>query len=296
MANVSFIGTLGCGKTTALGLLHEALTLYSLYNKNFRFKVDILSAGYLDGQVLVPLRSGEFPEKTQPGVREEVKFYLKFKKRVGGWNEVTVNSYDISGEEIEKSLENLRTARSIQQVVHDLGQRKVLKALLDSEVFIFIVDSMVCDPTGSKEVARKKAESDLFLRRLWEAISAYKKKTIRRNLRGLAVLFSKYDEAEAFLPLGPLDFYSIEDVHEPIEIDEEKLEDSGDFAEVMRKYLPSTYNSMRYGLTNIGHLKYFKSYINLREEGDAEGQRTPSIPLSFSLREFMQVANWLSRL
>lgn len=295
MASVSFIGTMGCGKTTSLGLLHEALTLYSLYNKNFRFRVDVTSAGYLDEQVLVPLRSGEFPEKTQPGVREEVTFYLKFKKRVGGWKELSLNSYDVSGEEIERSLENLRTARSIQQVVHDLGQRKILKALLDSDVFIFIVDSMLCDPTGSQEVARKKAQNDLFLRRLWEAISAYKKKSIRRRLQGLAVLFSKYDEAEAFLPLGSLDFYSIEDVHEPIEVDE-GLGDSSDFSEVMRRYLPSTYNSMQYELTNIGHLKYFKSYINLREEHDAEGQRAPSIPLSFSLREFMQLANWLAKI
>jgi len=299
MGSVSFIGTMGCGKTTALGLLHDALTSYSLYHsKKFRFTVDPISAAYLDEKVLVPLRSGEFPQKTQPGVREEVGFDLKIKKRLGGWKDIRINSYDVSGEEIERSLENLRTAKSIHQVIHDLEQRKILKALMDSDVFIFIVDSLLCDPACSKEAARKKAENDLFLRRLWGAISTYKKKSIRRSLQGLAVLFSKYDDAEAFLPLGPMDFHSIEEAQD-IEVIEEELEDSSDFAEVMRKYLPSFYNSMQYELSSIGHLRYFKSYINLQaeysEEGNLEETRKPSIPLSFSVKEFMQIAYWLSK-
>ncbi len=142
MATVSIVGVRGGGKTTALGLLHEGLTSYGVSDKKVQFQVDLQSAPYMY-EIVRKLRRGEWPEGTVEGTREEVKLKLRFKKLLG-WDEIEIDSYDISGEDLKNVVEALSDkTKSPQQVIADLRQKKTLTAVLNSDVFIFIVDSLV---------------------------------------------------------------------------------------------------------------------------------------------------------
>ncbi len=291
MTSVSIVGVMGGGKTTALGLLHEGLTAYAAASKNFQFEAGLASAGYLY-DVVRRLRSGEFPEKTPPGSREEVKLKMRFKRTLG-WNEIELDSYDISGEDIMETLEAMRSARSVQQIISDLRERKTLAAILNSDVFIFVVDSLVCDPTHSKESEAKKAEHDLFLGHLCLALQEYKKGT-RGNIKALALIFAKYDLAELFLPLGRVDYYSMDNRETPMET--EKETQSKSFEEVVKTYLVTTYNNLRYALKTVkpSNLKYFRSGVMTKKDEQTGLSSNIALPLQFTANEYVRIARWLS--
>lgn len=296
MATVSIVGGRAGGKTTALGLLHDGLTAYALRNKEFRFEPDLMSTTYLDKDVLKPINTGKFPTPTTPGSRLEVKLFLKFKRGLlPRWIEMVINAYDISGEDIEVTLERMTTAKTIQEIIGDLRERKTLAALLESEVFVFIVDGLSCDPSDSEESTEKKAENDLFLRKLWLAIKEYKKRT-KWNLKGLGIIFAKYDEAHLFLPLGEVEYHSLkDDLDQPMLLDKVSQTVTSTFEDVVRKYLPYTWDTMKYDIEKIKreNLEYFRSGLIMKQD-DEMGKARIGIPLTFSIHEYVRLAKWLS--
>ena len=297
MKGICIVGGTGCGKTTVLGLLDVALTSYAIRNREkFKFTPDLQSTSYLSKDVLVPLQSGKFPKKTAPGSREEVKLILKYKQAFG-WKEIELNSYDIAGEDIKETLEELTSAKkNYQQIIADVQQRKTLRALLESDVFVFVVDSVACDPTTSVEVAEKKAQNDLFLQQLWLAIKEYKKRIRATPVRGIALLFAKYDQVNLALPLGEVNYYSLSNIKEPPDFGKEQKSASKSFEEVVQTYLPFTYTAMDFtaGIKKQD-LKYFRSGIVMtRDEQQLALEAPIGIPLTFSVNEFIRLAYWLS--
>jgi hypothetical protein len=297
MKGICVVGGMGCGKTTVLGLLDVALTSYAIRNREkFKFSPDLESTAYLSKDVLVPLQSGQFPKKTAPGSREEVKLIMKLKKTLG-WKEIELNSYDIAGEDITTTLEELTAAKkNYQQIIADVQQRKTLRALLESDVFVFVVDSLACDPTTTVAVAKKKAENDQFLQQLWLAIKEYKKRIRANPVRGIALLFAKYDQVNLALPLGEVNYYSLSNLKEPPDIAKEEKSATKTFEEVVQTYLPFTYAAMDFtsGI-NRQNLKYFRSGIVMTRDEQQLAEEAPiGIPLTFSANEFIRMALWLS--
>lgn len=297
MKGICIVGGMGCGKTTVLGLLDIALTSYAIRNRGrFKFTPDLESTAYLGSDVLVPLQAGKFPKKTVPGSREEVKLILKFKKTMG-WKEVELNSYDISGEDLKSTLEELNSAKmNYQQIIAEIGQRKTLKALMDSDVFVFVIDSLTCDPAQTVASATKKAENDQFLQSLWLAIQKYKKRSRASPTRGVALLFAKYDLVNLVLPLGEVTYYSLSNINEPPDIGKEEKSATKSFEEVVQTYLPFTYTAMDFteGIKRQ-NLKYFRSGIVMTRDEQQLSEEAPiAIPLTFSANEFIRMALWLS--
>ncbi len=294
MTSVSIVGIRGAGKTTSLGLLHQGLTALASRNKNFQFAADLKATGYLH-DIVGKLRRGDWPEATVEGTQEEVRFKLRFKKPVG-WRDVDIDSYDISGEDIQQALESMKKARSIQQIISDLRDRKALAAILNSDVFIFVVDSMVCDPTHSKESEAKKADHDLHLGQLCLALRDWKDKA-RGNIKALAIIFAKYDMTQSFLPLVKADYYSIESKELFIESEKELDKDSRAFEDVVKTYLTTTYVYLSYILKNVSpkSLKYFRSGITMKYD-EQTGKSNIALPLEFTAAEYIRIARWLSEL
>jgi hypothetical protein len=292
VTRVSIVGIRGAGKTTSLGLLHEGLTAYAISDKNFQFVADLKAAGYLF-DIVLKLRSGEWPIATTEGTQEEVRFKLRFKKPIG-WREVDIDSYDISGEDIERTLEAMTKARSMQEIIANLRDRKALAAILNSDVFIFVVDSMICDPTHSSESEKRKAEHDLHLAHLCLALQKYKENA-RGKIKALAIIFAKYDMMESFLPLGKVDYYSSDSKDLFIAGEKEANKDAKAFEEVIKTYLRSTYTSLSYSLKNVSpqNLKYFRSGITMKTD-EVAGKSIISLPLEFTAAEFIRIAKWLS--
>lgn len=296
MISVSMVGIRGGGKTTALGLLHEGLTAYAVNDKKFQFEAALGSAPYIY-EIVRRLRRGDWPEGTPEGSREEVKLTLRYKKTFG-WSEMELDSYDISGEELKAVMDELsEKSKSMQQIIADMRQRKTLAAVLNSDVFIFIVDSLVCDPGHSKESEAKKADVDTFLGHLCLALQTYKKGT-RGSIKALALVFSKYDITELYLPLGQVEYYS-QDINQlPVDIGKEgQRQQSKRFEDVLRTYLPTTYNNLRFTLKNVepDNLQYFRSGITTVKD-EQTTKATITLPLSFTASEYIRIARWLSKI
>ncbi len=291
MPSVSIIGPIGSGKTTALGLLHEALTAYTGKNKMFLFESNL--TGYLCDNILMLLRAGKWPLATELGTREEVKLRLRFKK-LFGWNEIEIDFYDISGNDLNNVVDSLSDkTKSPQEAIADLEQNKTLTAVLNSDVFILIIDSLICDPTPTKASELKKAEVDIFLGRMCLALGTYKRET-EKAIKALALVFTKYDVTELFLPLGIVDYDSVKDIEALAEADIEARQNRS-FEDVMRTYLPTTYNCLNFTLKNIkpGNLKYFRSGIMMKQDSET-GKASIGLPLTFSINESVRLAKWLS--
>ncbi|GEM_PF-3192627 len=296
MSTVSIVGVRGGGKTTALGLLHEGLTSYGVSDKKVQFEVDLPSAPYMY-EIVRKLRRGEWPEGTTEGTREEVKLKLRFKKPWPlGWNEMEIDSYDISGEELKHVVDSLSDkSKSPQQVIADLGQRKTLTAVLNSDVFIFIVDSLVCDESNTKEAETKKGDVDTFLGHLCLALQAYKSGT-RKNIKAIALVFAKYDMTELLLPLGRVDYHSLK-TREALAETEKESEQLRSFEDVMRTYLPTTWNNLNFTLKTVksSNLKYFRSGVRTVKD-EKTGETSVALPLTFTANEYIKVARWLSEI
>jgi hypothetical protein len=292
MTTVSIVGIRGAGKTTSLGLLNQGLNAYALHDKNFQFGPDLKSMGYLN-DIVLELRAGEWPAATTEGTQQEVSFKLRFKKPIG-WREVDIGSYDISGEDIERTLEAMTKARSMQEIIASMRDRKALAAILNSDVFIFVVDSMVCDPTHSAESERKKADHDLHLAYLCRALQTYKEKG-RGKIKALGIIFAKYDQMESFLPLGKVDYYSSESKDLFIASEKEAGKDVKAFEDVVKTYLANTYASLVFSLKNVStqNMKYFRSGITMKTD-EATGKQGISLPLEFTAGEYIRIAKWLS--
>ena len=292
MSRICFVGRQGCGKTTALGLLYEAMIYYGSTNKNFQFEPEILSTRFLNENILEPMRAGSFPNPTPPGTREDVRLYFRFKMGLG-WKEMIFDSYDISGEDIERALDEIKKSESKAKIVTDLASNPILVQLLNSDVFIFVVDSLDCGAKQNTEKTKEQRETDFYLQTLWLAIKAYKKATSGR-VKGLALLFTKYDKANTILSFGDIEYQSIIDTNKQINWlgDKEKQEIKQNFHEVTARYFPNMFSTMKYRLPEEArNFGYFKSAAMTRTlETGKEGLYTP---LSFSIREYIELIQWL---
>jgi hypothetical protein len=219
------------------------------------------------------------------------------KKRIG-WKEMEINAYDVAGDEIKNVLDEIHAAKTITEVVSSLRGSKVMSALLNSEIFIFIVDSLACDPTVSRVSEEKKAEHDSFLATLWLAIQEYKKKT-KWNVKGLALLFAKYDLGQFFLPLGNADYYSVAAPNQPMQKGSKSQSEGAQFQDILVQFLPYTYNNLQYAFKSIDpqNLKYFKSGITMATKENQEPDAGPiALPLTFTANEFVNIIKWLAEI
>lgn len=297
MISVSIVGGSGCGKTTGLGLLHEGLVYYADRNRNeFQFSPDLASTRYIYG-IAQKLRSGKFPDKTLEGTRLEVKLNLRFKKRIG-WKEFEINAYDVAGDEIKATLDEMHTAKSITEVVASLRGSKVMSALLNSEVFIFIIDSLMCDPTINPDIEEAKVIHDSFLSTLWLAIQEYKRRT-RWNIKGVGLIFAKYDLARFFLDLGNVSFQSVSDPNQPAQKDAKTQDNGKKFRDILVHYLPYMTGVFDYAFKNADpkNFRFFKSGITMTSNDSQDPNAGPiAIPLEFTANEFVKVVKWLAEI
>jgi len=293
MTNVSIVGIRGAGKTTSLGLLNQGLTAYALSDKNFQFVPELSGIGYLY-DIVYKLRCGDWPEATTEGTKEEVRFKLRFKKPITGWESVEIGSYDISGEDIERTLEALKGPKSLPEIIASLRDRKPLAAILNSDVFIFVVDSGVCDPGHTRELEEMKAKTDLQLAHLCEAVHSYKERN-RGKIKALAIIFSKYDQFESLGRLGKVDYYSSDNKDLFIASGKTALKDAKAFEEVVKDYLQQTWATIQYTLKNVRpeNMKYFCSGIMMKTD-EQTGKKSIALPLEFTAGEYIRIAKWLS--
>jgi hypothetical protein len=293
MTNVSIVGIRGAGKTTSLGLLNQGLTAYALSDKNFEFAPELGGIGYLF-DIVYKLRIGDWPEATTEGTKEEVRFNMRFKKSLGRWKEVTIGSYDISGEDIERTLEALKGPKSLPEIIASLRDRKPLAAILNSEVFIFVVDSVICDPGHTRELEEMKARTDLQLAHLCEAVHSYKERN-RGKIRALAIIFAKYDQFESMGRLGKVDYYSSDNKNLVMASGKSALRDAKAFEEVVKDYLPATFVIYAHTLKNVNpeNLKYFCSGIMMKTD-EQTGKKHIALPLEFTAVEYIRLAKWIS--
>jgi hypothetical protein len=297
---VCIVGGTGWGKTTFLGLLYIALTSYAVWNKEkFKFSPDLETTAYLNDDVIVPMLSGQFPEKTMPGSRQEVKLSLKFKRKLG-WKVLEVHSYDIAGEDIKRTIEELsRGIQSKSPMIDEAEHNKTILAMVQSDILIFVVDSLIFNPEPSPENSKRRIETDNFLQQIWLAINEYRKRYATGKIRAIGIIFAKYDRVNPVSSLGEIKYFALSNADQPPIVEKDERFMLHSFENVFRKYFPFTYAAMlsSYSRLKPGEFNYFRSGLVMSLNIEHIGQRRPiALPLTFSGEELVRLALWLSKI
>jgi hypothetical protein len=295
--NVCIVGGSGWGKTTFLGLFYLALNAYAVWNpKIIRFTPELATATYLDDKVVLPMLSGKFPDKTIPGIREEIKISFSIKKK-RSWKRIDIHSFDIAGEDIKHTIADWairRGRKNRRDWVRE--QDSIESAIINSDIIIFVLDSIIFNSGATMENA-KRYEADAFMQKMCLAIGEYRRMIQTDKIKGIGIIFAKYDRVDPKLALGRVNFHSFAGGTLPADVgDDEKIIHSL-FEKIFRNYLPLTAGALNTLCDSkiIQDLAYFRSGIILSQDKQSIEQKTPiAIPLTFASQELVQLSVWLS--
>jgi len=305
MANIAFIGGVSSGKTVTAGLLYEAVTVAksgtirdhdfypsgediedidSWMNRrrygsfNLEMGADEPTLKYLRDNVITPLRSGEWPGAT---FSEEFRLLrFDFSKRDIFRRKKPLGIYEIGGEKIAKIFEIIASAKDKGTILRLLRGEDVLHTLLQSDVFVVLMNSELCIPPSYKDTERaqkiltEQAQNDFNTALMLTAIRNYKT-YMGGKIEALAMLFTKHDKVNHILPLN----------------------NRKQFEDAIRTTMRSTWTQNSYLLDEykINTSEYFKSGVQTRND-EKENQDKPHIPLRFYVRDFIDLLYWLIKI
>ena len=286
---VSVIGTMGSGKTTALGLICLTCDTLSAVYPEFKFDIREKTSGIR--QAPSDLRQGHFPPKTIPGTMYEADLILKWEDRFNT-KIVRLPFCETAGEDIQKWISKFSAS------MYNIAQQDyrtavdIYKYVLSSNGFILVIPVSRALMTTESPPLEKEPESlprdpDLNLVRILEVIYDYKERTRSPPIEGMAVLLTKYDLIQPYAQSMGMDLYQ-----------------PGGCRRFMEAFFPATLAKLKfYGLEKV---RFFPSYVQVERVGK-EGRivkwpdgtdkivmnpSRPRMPI-YSEDSYIQLITWL---
>ena len=248
---VSVLGTMGSGKTTALGL--TCLTCETLSAQYPSFKVRIVEKTSGIREAPSDLRQGHFPPKTLPGTYYEADLIMKWESNLGD-KLVRLPFCETAGEDIQKLIG--RFSQGMYNVSTDFyAAAEIHKYVLSSNGFILVCPAsralMFSEGEGlEKEPTDLLRDPDVNLVRILEAIYDYKEKTKSPPIEGMAVLLTKYDLIQPYAQSMGVDLYQGGDIS------------FSGCTQFMNSFFPQTSQQLKYyGLDKV---VFFPSYVQVQ--------------------------------
>lgn len=286
---VSVIGTMGSGKTTALGLMCLTCETLSAYQPNFKSRIKEHTSGIR--QAPSDLRRGHFPPKTLPGAAYEADLVLKQEGRFGT-RIVRLPFCETAGEDIQKWISRFSGGMYSQR--HDYRVLSELyKYVLSSNGFILVCPTsralMYTDSTGmEKEPDDLPVDPDVNLVRILEAMYDYKDQTKMTPIEGMAVLLTKYDMVREDTQHLGMDLSTVAGMQQ-----------------FMNSFFPQTSQALKY--YGMDKVRFFPSFVQVqRDQNDPRrfvkwpdgsdkilmNMHRPRMP-QYSEQSYMDLINWL---
>jgi len=286
---VSVIGTIGSGKTTALGLI--CLTCETLTNVDPTFKFDIREKTSGVRQAPSDLRQGHFPPKTLPGTYYEADLIMKWEGSFGD-KIVRLPFCETAGEEVQRWIN--RFSRGMYDLQRDFRSAgEIYKYVSSSNGFILVCPvSRALMFTPDKQLEQEPSDlprdPDLNLVRILEAIYDYKERTHSPPIEGMAVLLTKYDVIQPFAQAMGVDLYQ-----------------PGGPERFMKAYFPAT--TAKLNFYGIDKVQFFPSYVQVERMPDNSlakwpdgtdkivlNPHRPRMPV-YSEQDYINLINWIQR-
>lgn len=264
---VSIIGTRGCGKSTFIGLLYQAMERYSNENPNEFIYYVTAETGEKIYDIRNNMLSGEYPAATTRNQLEQLKFLLGFRPKpheqvvntfknfarfgkYGNFLGMILSVYDISGEDVEEYRHNKSINKEIKQV-------------FDADILVIIIDTSKFTNSTLGRKYRKMLYYDKELAIILSSYVEYRNKTkINEKLHPIFI-FAKIDALDAEIR----EEHEIESLSEKYE--GKKCEKIGN--NLMRSYLSASRAAI-YGAQKVGvplaKAVYFYSWV---EEEKVDG-------------------------
>lgn len=284
---VSVIGTMGSGKTTALGLI--CLTCETLSSVYPGFKVRIVEKSSGIRQAPSDLRRGHFPPKTIPGTYYEADLIMKWEDTFST-KIIRLPFCETAGEDIQKWIS--RFSAGMYNLQHDFRTAvELYKYVLSSHGFILVIPVSrallsVEGPPIEREPESLPMDPDLNLVRILEAIYDYKEQTRGPPIEGMAVLLTKYDLIQPYAQSMGMDLYQ-----------------PGGVKKFMDAFFPQTSQALKYyGLDKV---RFFPSYVQVARDDKGRvikwpdgtdkivmDQRRPRMPI-YSEDQYIKFIHWL---
>lgn len=207
---VTFVGTRGSSKTTALGCLALTADILSTQDKNFTHFIDERTSGIR--QVPSDLCAGYFPEATPPGLIYEADLYLSWKSTLGE-RTICLPFCETAGEDIQNLMGPYQTSVYKQALEWDQAEN-LNKYICESQGYVLVVPvsraRMPGVPKMDEEPDNLLQDPDVNIARILSAVYRYKKKSRSPNIEGIAVLLTKYDLIDAYVKSRGMDLYQPE--------------------------------------------------------------------------------------
>jgi len=257
----AMLGPVGSGKTTVSGLLViTAITLSARQPGNFICDVIESQSGILEAQSL--LRRGRFPPKTDPNspLPYESGLLMKWPTPIRK-KQVHIPICDVAGEVVADLATKYRDG------MYDLEEKTfsetafLVEQLKDRDGYVLTVTAprafmfkddrqLEEEPRFSKDKDGKiKADPDVNLSRILEAVIDYKRRTKVHPIKGIAVVVTKYDMVKTICEQEGMDLYD---------------ESGVGFRNFMNTCFPATANKLRFfGLENVA---FFPSEVELEQD------------------------------
>lgn len=195
---VAVLGTRGSGKTTVLGLLCLGAVDWAVKDEKVRSNIIELSSGMRE--VPSKLRRGKFPLPTPLDVTFESELVLEWSK-IMTLKQISLPFVETAGETIQQMIN--RFARNEYEIKDLPHAKEIHDYILQADGFIIIVSVPRVLREGSEtEPENISADPDVNVARFLDAIRIFKEANPETpRIKGLALVFTKYDAAQYVLPL-----------------------------------------------------------------------------------------------
>jgi len=243
---VTVVGTMGSGKTTVLGCLYLTAVDKANREKNFRCRINEKTSGIR--QVPSDLRDGLFPEPTPQEATFEADLLMRW-EQLTNTQTIRLPFCETAGEEIQKLIGKFQEGVYVLNPEDYTQPGLLYEYVLRSNGFIVVAPVTRAQLIGGSTEASptKIQDPDVNISRLLDCIFTYKERTAAPQIKGIAVLLTKYDAETARLADQGMDLTN------PVGVEK-----------FMRTYFPDTYATLQfYGLHNV---KFWPTWVELAQD------------------------------
>jgi hypothetical protein len=200
------------------------------------------------------LRRGIFPPKTIPTGNSTYESGLKI-RRTSMWGDkfVHIPQVDVAGEDVQTILNDFEMGytpetvnfRQLSQLIDYIkNSQGFIITLAAPRIFMAGNNQQEVEPDGLAE------DPDVNISRLLEKILEHKQKHRGNDIRGIAVVITKYDQSQNYLIKNNMDLYK-----------------PGGITNFMETHFPDTNTQLKY-LKKKNLVRFFPSHVDLEYNED----------------------------
>lgn len=195
--SIAFIGDAAAGKTTLAALIYDAAERMSLSSVgSITVEPGLTAFGFLD-RILIPLRTGRFPEATVKDASNLLELGLTYKRVIGKDHSLLLRFSDLPGVNVQEVGESVLAVdgQPPQQFTEALGRQATLKAMFEADVIVLVVDADLVWKDLEENGGRGGLQQAIYL----AAFRAYKR-YMGQRARAVIVAMTKFDLVRYIMP------------------------------------------------------------------------------------------------